>query len=161
MKFNDAEITPSGRILRRFVFRRSSLDSLSWTCSLIIENLEFYHSLRWTDCARMAVLERAHPPHRFFRYKARRRPLPGSYHTPEHQSCSHPFVTGDDLANSMDLRTNPVLISLGSPHVNSITLVATQQVVPDSGDLHVVSIAPILNQRQPPMISVRQLCDSI
>ena len=84
---------------------------------------------------------------------------PGSYHTLEHPSCSHPIATGGNPANPIDPPTDPVSTLQGSLHVNPITPVATQQVVPDNRDRHVVPIAPTPNHRQPLMISMRQLRD--
>jgi len=104
MKFNDAEITPRGYFCVVLFLGESSLDSLSWTCTLTIENLE-----DTTHCDGRAVSAWARPPHRFFHYTARRRPLPGSYHTLEHPSCSHPIATGGNPANPIDPPTDPVL----------------------------------------------------
>ena len=81
-----------------------------------------------------------------------------------HLSTHHvhtPIATGGHPADPIDPPTDPVSTLQGNPHVNPITPVATQHVVPDNRDRHVGPIAPISNHRQPPMISVRQPCDSI
>ncbi len=149
MKFNDAEITQA-RVFCVVLFSGdSSLDSLSWTCSLTIENLE-----DTTHCDGRAVSAWVRPPHRFFHYKARRRPLPGSYHTLEHPPCSHPIATGGHPANPIDPPTDPVLTLQSNLHINPITPVVTQQVALDGRDVCMVSIAQTPNHRQPPMISV-------
>ena len=141
MKFNDAEITPHGYFCVVLFSGESGRDSLSWTCSLTIENLE-----DTTHCDGRAVPAWARPPLRFFRYTARRRPLPGSYHTLEHPSCSHPIAIGGHPANPIDPPTDPVLTLQGNPKANPIAPVATRQVMPDDRDLAVASIAQTLNQ---------------
>ena len=83
----------------------SSLDSLSWTRSLTIENLEDF-----THCDGRAVSAWARPPHRFFRDKARPQPLPGSHYPLEHPSCSHPIATSGHPANPIDPPIDPILI---------------------------------------------------